>query len=208
MLGAWWCSCYRMMDKIMDSILTCSLESEDYYSLLGCDELSTVEQILAEYKVRALECHPDKQPGNKKAVEDFQKLQQAKETLTNEASRAQYDYWRRSKIMIPYSQWEALHDSLKMSMHWAVREQKEPMLEAPLTNPKNDDSDSIIFNSGEKGSDIINEKDMSNETPKDIDLLSPKSPEGSKDMANGLLRFRWSAEAPSDLLRKFRNYEI
>ncbi|XP_075466993.1 dnaJ homolog subfamily C member 12 isoform X2 [Ascaphus truei] len=100
----------------MDSILNSNLDSMgmDYYTLLGCDELSTVEQILTEYKIRALDCHPDKHPGNQKAVEDFQKLQQAKETLTNAESRAQYDYWRRSNILIPFQQWEALHDSLKM----------------------------------------------------------------------------------------------
>uniref|UniRef100_A0A8C5PRH3 DnaJ homolog subfamily C member 12 n=1 Tax=Leptobrachium leishanense TaxID=445787 RepID=A0A8C5PRH3_9ANUR len=184
----------------MDSILNFSLEAEDYYMVLGCDELSTVEQILAEYKVRALECHPDKQPGNLKAVETFQKLQQAKETLTNEASRAQYDYWRRSKIMIPYNQWEALQDCLKMSMHWAVKEQKEPMLEAPQTEPN--------MESEEMGSEIIYECDIPMKITDNIDLLSPKSPEGGPDMVRGLLHFRWSADTPSDLLRKFRNYEI
>ncbi|KAM4668542.1 dnaJ homolog subfamily C member 12 isoform 2-T6 [Amazona ochrocephala] len=98
----------------MDAILNCRPDDlEDYYSLLECDELSTVEQILAEFKIKALECHPDKQPGNPKAVEDFQKLQQAKEVLTNEESRARYDYWRRSKITIPFQQWEALSSSVK-----------------------------------------------------------------------------------------------
>uniref|UniRef100_A0A8C5WBE0 J domain-containing protein n=1 Tax=Leptobrachium leishanense TaxID=445787 RepID=A0A8C5WBE0_9ANUR len=163
-------------------------------------EKKKVEQILAEYKVRALECHPDKQPGNLKAVETFQKLQQAKETLTNEASRAQYDYWRRSKIMIPYNQWEALQDCLKMSMHWAVKEQKEPMLEAPQTEPN--------MESEEMGSEIIYECDIPMKITDNIDLLSPKSPEGGPDMVRGLLHFRWSADTPSDLLRKFRNYEI
>ncbi|XP_009950373.1 PREDICTED: dnaJ homolog subfamily C member 12, partial [Leptosomus discolor] len=73
-----------------------------------------VEQILAEFKIKALECHPDKHPGNPKAVENFQKLQQAKEILTNEETRARYDYWRRSKITIPFQQWEALSHSVKM----------------------------------------------------------------------------------------------
>ncbi|XP_034631374.1 dnaJ homolog subfamily C member 12 isoform X2 [Trachemys scripta elegans] len=101
----------------MDAILNCNLDDmEDYYILLGCDELSTVEQILAEFKVKALECHPDKHPGNPKAVENFQKLQQAKEILTNEESRACYDYWRRSKITIPFQQWEALNNSIKTFM--------------------------------------------------------------------------------------------
>ncbi|KAM8923891.1 dnaJ homolog subfamily C member 12 isoform 2-T2 [Pelodytes ibericus] len=191
----------------MDSILKCSLESVDYYTLLGCDELSTVEQILAEYKVRALACHPDKKPGNQKAVEDFQRLQQAKETLTNQASRAQYDCWRRSKILIPFTQWEGLQDTLKMSMHWAGKGPKEVMLEAPVIDTQNIKPDTMLFNFGEKESEIAdqNQPDVLGKTPEDIDLLSPKSPE---DMTSCLLRFRWSAEAPSDLLRKFRNYEI
>ena len=33
---------------------------EDYYSVLGCDPSSSEEQILAEYRVRAKESHPDK----------------------------------------------------------------------------------------------------------------------------------------------------
>nr|XP_023956861.1 dnaJ homolog subfamily C member 12 isoform X2 [Chrysemys picta bellii] len=104
----------------MDAILNCNLDDmEDYYILLGCDELSTVEQILAEFKVKALECHPDKHPGNPKAVENFQKLQQAKEILTNEESRACYDYWRRSKITIPFQQWEALSNSIKTIIPWS-----------------------------------------------------------------------------------------
>nr|XP_020015622.1 dnaJ homolog subfamily C member 12 isoform X1 [Castor canadensis] len=114
----------------MDAILNYRSEAaEDYYSLLGCDELSSVEQILAEFKVRALECHPDKHPENSKAVETFQKLQKAKEILTNEKSRARYDHWRRSQISLPFQQWDALADSVKTSMHWTVRGKKDLMLE-------------------------------------------------------------------------------
>uniref|UniRef100_A0ABI7Z4T9 J domain-containing protein n=3 Tax=Felidae TaxID=9681 RepID=A0ABI7Z4T9_FELCA len=98
----------------MDAILNYrSEDTEDYYMLLGCDELSSVEQILAEFKARALECHPDKHPENSKAVETFQKLQKAKEILTNTESRARYDHWRRSQMSMPFQQWEALSDSVK-----------------------------------------------------------------------------------------------
>ncbi|XP_044895978.1 dnaJ homolog subfamily C member 12 isoform X1 [Felis catus] len=114
----------------MDAILNYrSEDTEDYYMLLGCDELSSVEQILAEFKARALECHPDKHPENSKAVETFQKLQKAKEILTNTESRARYDHWRRSQMSMPFQQWEALSDSVKTSMHWAVRGRKDLMLE-------------------------------------------------------------------------------
>ncbi|XP_025898452.1 dnaJ homolog subfamily C member 12 isoform X1 [Nothoprocta perdicaria] len=132
----------------MDTVLNCSPgDLEDYYNLLGCDELSTVEQILAEFKIKALECHPDKHPGDPKAVESFQKLQQAKEILANEESRAHYDYWRRSKIAIPFQQWEALSNSVKTiensedGLSDGIREQGD--VEIPDVKPlssKNPDS--------------------------------------------------------------------
>ncbi|XP_073209563.1 dnaJ homolog subfamily C member 12 isoform X3 [Lepidochelys kempii] len=164
----------------MDAILNCNLDDmEDYYILLGCDELSTVEQILAEFKVKALECHPDKHPGNPKAVENFQKLQQAKEILTNEESRACYDYWRRSKITIPFQQWEALSNSIK-----TAENSKDG-----LSDERREQDDAETF--GEKPQ-------------------SPKSPDSPRFLDSNCLhlRFRWSGDAPSELLRKFRNYEI
>ncbi|XP_043111836.1 dnaJ homolog subfamily C member 12 [Puntigrus tetrazona] len=116
----------------MEAILNRRKEDlEDYYGLLGCDELSTTEQIVNEFKVRALACHPDKHPENPKAVEEFQKLQEAKETLTDEEKRKSYDLWLRSRLAVPFSEWRALSDSVKTSMHWATRSKKEPMLEAP-----------------------------------------------------------------------------
>ncbi|XP_025898453.1 dnaJ homolog subfamily C member 12 isoform X2 [Nothoprocta perdicaria] len=197
----------------MDTVLNCSPgDLEDYYNLLGCDELSTVEQILAEFKIKALECHPDKHPGDPKAVESFQKLQQAKEILANEESRAHYDYWRRSKIAIPFQQWEALSNSVKTMMHWAVQRKKDQMLEAPVNNSVNVTSEICtpqIENSEDGLSDGIREQgDV--EIP-DVKPLSSKNPDSPPRFSEGNywhLRFRWSGEAPSELLRKFRNYEI
>ena len=34
--------------------------NEDYYNLLGCDSSASTEQIIAEYKAKAKDCHPDK----------------------------------------------------------------------------------------------------------------------------------------------------
>lgn len=47
------------------------------------------------------------------AVEEFQKLQKAKEVLTDEKKRKNYDLWLRSQIKIPFSEWQALSDSVK-----------------------------------------------------------------------------------------------
>ncbi|KAJ6661565.1 hypothetical protein lerEdw1_013804 [Lerista edwardsae] len=195
----------------MDAILTCKqADLEDYYSLLGCDELSTVEQIISEFKVRALECHPDKHPGNPKAVENFQKLQQAKEILANEDSRARYDHWRRSNIAIPFQQWEALSNSVKTSMHWAVRSKKEPMLEASDLNLNHKVADCSQKIENNNGGILDDRSGLGDFDLSEGKLLSPKSPgsPGFSDPNCWHLRFRWSGDTPSELLRKFRNYEI
>ncbi|CAM4728103.1 unnamed protein product [Leuciscus chuanchicus] len=168
----------------MEAILNCRTEDlEDYYGLLGCDELSTPEQIVNEFKVRALACHPDKHPENPNAVEEFQKLHEAKEILTDEKKRKSYDLWLRSRIAIPFSQWQALSDSVKTSMHWAVRMKKEPMLE------------------GTEDPDAVN---MRNESA--VEEKSSETAPPSGDCRHH--RFRWAGEAPSGLLLKFRNYDI
>lgn len=46
-------------------------------------------------------------------MEEFQKLQEAKEVLTDEKKRKNYDLWLRSRIAIPFSEWRALSDSVK-----------------------------------------------------------------------------------------------
>ncbi|XP_049997077.1 dnaJ homolog subfamily C member 12 isoform X1 [Alexandromys fortis] len=228
----------------MDAILNYRPEgSEDYYALLGCDELasglstlpwlswnslcspgwsqiyrdllasaSQVEQILAEFKVRALECHPDKHPENSKAVETFQKLQRAKEVLTNAETRARYDHWRRSQMSMPFEQWDALADSVKTSMHWAVRSKKDLMLEGA------DQTSTNTVQNKEWDEQRETKKGEPGSTPEEMKPKAPGSPEaispqnsgspGLSDLNYSRLHFRWSGDAPSELLRKFRNYEI
>ncbi|XP_054456445.1 dnaJ homolog subfamily C member 12 [Anoplopoma fimbria] len=174
----------------METILNCKPEDlEDYYGLLGCDELSSTEQILSEYKIRALACHPDKHLNSPRAVADFQKLQEAKEVLCNETKRKNYDHWIRSGVTISFHDWQALEDSVKTSMHWAVRNKKEPMLEASNAgvpvNPQAED-----LHSDQEAQRIPSHDAM----PSASDYCHR--------------RFRWAADSPSSLLQKFRNYEI
>lgn len=198
----------------MDAILNYrSEDTEDYYMLLGCDELSSVEQLLTEFKLRALECHPDKHPENSKAVETFQKLQKAKDILTNEESRARYDHWRRSQVSMPFQQWEALSDSVKTSMHWAVRSKKSLMLEEPdQTHPNKVENEELNKQREIKKEELgsTTEKTEQNESESQEKAFSPQNPDPStfSDMNCCHLRFRCSGDAPSGLLRKFRNYEI
>lgn len=174
----------------MEAILNSKPEDlEDYYGLLGCDELSSTEQILNEYKIRALARHPDKHLDNPRAVADFQKLQEAKEVLCNETKRRNYDLWRRSGVTIPFHDWQALNDSVKTSMHWAVKKKKEPMLEAP-------NAEIPVTSQAE---DLQSEQEVPRTSSHD-------AMPSSSDYC--LRRFRWRAGPPSIVQQKFRNYEI
>ncbi|XP_061766820.1 dnaJ homolog subfamily C member 12 isoform X1 [Nerophis ophidion] len=171
----------------MEALLNCKPEDlEDYYGLLGCNELSSTSQILNEYKIRALACHPDKHLDNPKAVAEFQKLQEAKEVLCNDAKRTNYDFWKRSGVAIPFHDWQALNDSVKTSMHWAVRKKEEPMLEAAKVETQM----------------TTHEDDLHREQE------APKMCEAMLSTDYCHRRFRWAADSPSSLLQKFRNYEI
>jgi hypothetical protein len=49
----------------MSSILNYEADpNEDYYGLLGCNASASTEQIIAEYKARAKDCHPDRKNQN------------------------------------------------------------------------------------------------------------------------------------------------
>uniref|UniRef100_S4R9E6 DnaJ (Hsp40) homolog, subfamily C, member 12 n=1 Tax=Petromyzon marinus TaxID=7757 RepID=S4R9E6_PETMA len=176
----------------MDAILSGAEDvGEDYYSILGCDELSSTEQILAEFKCQALKCHPDKHPSDASAAEHFKKLLRAKEVLTDSETRGRYDKWHRSGLAIPFEQWNALSSSVQTHnslMHWATRNKKEPMLEDAGTNATG----------GRVADEALGAR--SNTRP------SPGS--CSQEASYWRNSFSWSSDAPSELLRKFRNYEI
>ncbi|NWT03848.1 DJC12 protein, partial [Mionectes macconnelli] len=209
----------------MDAILNCSAENlEDYYNLLGCDELSTVEQIHAEYKIKFFFFFFDKHPGNPKAgiagfgillvcvfFFFFLKLQQAKEVLTNEESRARYDYWRRSKITIPFQQWFFFFFFVKTSMHWAFFFFFFQMLEAPDFSNTNI-TFFFFFLRMENNEDGLLEGSRGQEDVaiSDVKPQSSKNPDSPRFFFFFFfhLHFRWSGDAPSDLFFFFFFYEI
>jgi DnaJ family protein C protein 12 len=143
----------------MDSILSYQRSAQDdYYQILGCDELSTTEQICAEYRLQAVNCHPDKNPEDPDAVNKFATLQRAKEVLCDPDLRAQYDLWRRSGLAMPYEEWKARKDTIQMSLHWAMKTRKEPMIEAAISNQQCIPCDDNWYQSSwqrESGSDAL-----------------------------------------------------
>ncbi|KAF5304253.1 hypothetical protein FQA39_LY09780 [Lamprigera yunnana] len=157
---------------------------EDFYAILGCDENSTVEQIVAEYKVRALQFHPDKNAGNAEAQEKFQKLQEAKDTLCDPVKKLNYDKWKNSGISISYKQWLGMKEHVHQSMHWSTPKTKDRML-----------PDS----GGSSGPSSLGAG---------VSPAHRRASEGGANLHYGGRSSAWGNEAPSEIVNKFRNYEI
>jgi molecular chaperone DnaJ len=67
------------------------MEKRDYYEVLGVSKNATKEEIKKAYRKQALKYHPDKNPGNKKAEENFKEAAEAYEVLSNDEKKARYD---------------------------------------------------------------------------------------------------------------------
>ncbi|MGB5434908.1 MAG: molecular chaperone DnaJ [Maribacter sp.] len=66
---------------------------EDYYEILGIGKNATAAEIKKAYRKKALEHHPDKNPGDHKAEELFKKSAEAYEVLSNPDKKARYDQY-------------------------------------------------------------------------------------------------------------------
>ena len=68
------------------------LSGDTYYDLLGLKSDCSSQEISKAYKKLALEYHPDKNKENKEvAEENFKKICEAYEVLSDEEKRHQYD---------------------------------------------------------------------------------------------------------------------
>ncbi|XP_016830408.1 dnaJ homolog subfamily C member 12 isoform X3 [Cricetulus griseus] len=113
-------------------------------------------------------------------------------------------------MSMPFEQWDALADSVKTSMHWAVRSKKDLMLEGmdqTYTNTVQNKEQNEQRETKKGEPDSTTEKTRQKESGSPEKAIAPQNP-GSPDLNCGHLRFRWSGDPPSELLRKFRNYEI
>jgi curved DNA-binding protein len=67
------------------------MDYKDYYKILGVDRKASADDIRKAYRKLAMQHHPDKNPGDKKAEEKFKDINEAYQVLSDETKRARYD---------------------------------------------------------------------------------------------------------------------
>ena len=69
------------------------MDKRDYYEVLEVPRNATAEDIKKAYRKKAIQYHPDKNPGDKAAEEKFKEAAEAYEVLSDEQKRARYDQY-------------------------------------------------------------------------------------------------------------------
>jgi molecular chaperone DnaJ len=74
------------------------MAKRDYYEILGVSRNASQEEIKKTYRQMALKYHPDRNPGNKEAEEQFKEAAEAYEILSDKDKRQRYDQFGHEGI--------------------------------------------------------------------------------------------------------------
>jgi len=74
------------------------MERRDYYEILGVDRSASDEEVKKSYRRLAMQYHPDRNPGDKKAEENFKEAAEAYEVLRDAEKRKIYDRYGHEGI--------------------------------------------------------------------------------------------------------------
>jgi molecular chaperone DnaJ len=74
------------------------MERRDYYEILGVERSASEEEVKKSYRKLAMQFHPDRNPGDKKAEENFKEAAEAYEVIHDPEKRKIYDRYGHEGI--------------------------------------------------------------------------------------------------------------
>jgi molecular chaperone DnaJ len=74
------------------------MSKRDYYEVLGVSKTASADEIKKAYRKKAIQFHPDKNPGDKQSEEKFKEAAEAYEVLSDEQKRQRYDQFGHAGV--------------------------------------------------------------------------------------------------------------
>ncbi len=73
-------------------------KKRDYYEVLGVEKTASADEIKKAYRKKAIQYHPDKNPGDKEAEEKFKEAAEAYDVLSDANKKARYDQFGHAGV--------------------------------------------------------------------------------------------------------------
>ncbi len=74
------------------------MSKRDFYDVLGVTKSASAEEIKKAYRKLAIKFHPDKNPGDKAAEDNFKEAAEAYEILSNPEKKQRYDHYGHAGV--------------------------------------------------------------------------------------------------------------
>lgn len=74
------------------------MAKRDYYEVLGVGKNASADEIKKAYRQKALQYHPDRNPGNKEAEDKFKEAAEAYEVLSDANKKGRYDQFGHAGV--------------------------------------------------------------------------------------------------------------
>jgi len=74
------------------------MAKRDYYEVLGVEKNASADEIKKAYRKKAIQYHPDKNPGDKAAEENFKEAAEAYDVLSDAHKRQRYDQFGHAGV--------------------------------------------------------------------------------------------------------------
>nr|WP_068887248.1 molecular chaperone DnaJ [Pedobacter panaciterrae] len=74
------------------------MSKRDFYDVLGVTKSASAEEIKKAYRKLAIKFHPDKNPGDKAAEDNFKEAAEAYEVLSNQEKKQRYDHYGHAGV--------------------------------------------------------------------------------------------------------------
>lgn len=133
----YWCNFALLIAKIMDILSAIASGHVDIYEFLGVVSDATGPEIRSQYRRKALEFHPDKDP-SPQAAEKFHTLSHIYEILNNPTLRLEYDRIRTARLAKERISNEASEQikAFREKLAFAEQQHRKPQLATPQNTEK------------------------------------------------------------------------